>query len=64
MTPAELRAKAQELAPAGCAMSAAVLELLDDLDGALALLERLGDRCLIQSGIITRMVERKYPDLA
>lgn len=98
MTLPELREKAEQLAPAGCAMSAAVLELLADRDrriaeavrlidwahalrrrvgelqaaeGALredlalahALIDRLGERCLTQSGIITRMVERKYPEV-
>jgi len=60
----ELREKAEQLAPAGCAMSAAVLELLDDHAAVLDLLDRLGERCLTQSGIITRMVERKYPEVA
>lgn len=69
MTTDELRAKALELAPAGCAMSAAVLQLIADnarlrgeCDAARALHESLGERCLIRAGIITRMVERKYPE--
>jgi len=57
MTLDELREKCEQLAPAGCAASRAVLELFDELHATRVVVDSLADRVYKQSELLNRRAE-------